>query len=161
ATELNSSDSDAFYYLGRLLFTRKDDSAALAAFRRAIQLNSNNVKAYNQLGQTYEDLSDFESARRAYLRAIELEQHQPERSHWSYYNLGLLCLKVGRTQEAMAYLYQSELRDPRWSEGKVSLAMALMDAGKLDAALAKLREAVAIDSRNANAHYQLGRVLSK
>ena len=161
AAELNSSDPDAYYYLGRLYFTRKDMLAALETFRRTIELSPSSVKAYNQLGQTYEGLAEFVPARQAYLKAIELEQRQQEKSQWPYYNLGLLCLREGQSQEAINYLRQSELRNPKWADAKVKLAMALLDADKIDEASAKLREAVAIDSGNADVHYQLGRVLSK
>jgi tetratricopeptide (TPR) repeat protein len=161
AVELNPSDTDAYYYLGRLYFTRKDMLAALKAFRRAIQLDPTSVKAYNQLGQTYEGLTDFEAAREAYAKAIELEQHEQQKSQWPYYNLGLLCLREGQSQQAIDYFRISELRNPKWAEVKLKLGMALLDAGRTAEAAAKLREAAALDPNKPDVHYQLGRVLSK
>lgn len=160
AIELNANDSESFYYLGRLYFTRDNMPDALTAFQRAVQLDSSSVRAHNHLGQAFEGLGQYAAARGAYLKAIELEQRQTAKSHWPYFNLGLLCLNQGRFSEAVNYLRLSVHRNPSWSQGKLKLAKALLATGDSGSAGALLREVIETDPQNATAHYQLARLLS-
>ncbi len=161
AAELNPSDPETFYYLGRLYFNRKDILAAVEALKKALHLDPSNVKFQDHLGYAYEGLGDFAAAREAYLKAIELEQRQAANLHWPYYNLGLLCLKEGKTQEAVTYLRQSRAKNPSWPDGKVKLARAFVTAGKPEEAIVQLKQVLQADPENADAHYQLARALNK
>ena len=160
-TELDPLDSEAFYYLGRLYFTRNDMRAALAAFEKAVGLDPNSVKAFNHIGQTREALSEFGQARKAYLKAIDLERKQAVKSQWPYYNLGALCITEGKAGEAIGYLRQALDRNPSWPKGKIRLAMALTSVGKFEEALVQLNEVLRMDANDADAHYQLGQLLTK
>lgn len=160
STELNGNDPEAYYYLGRLGFTRNDMPAALTAFQKALKLDPASVRTHNHLGQTFEGLGQYESARSAYLKAIELEQEQKAKSRWPYYNLGSLFLNQGRFPEAIAYLRQALRPNPSWTQGKLKLAKALLSAGDSAGARALLLEVIATEPQNATAHYQLARLLS-
>ena len=161
ATELNSNDADAFYYLGRLYFSADNPLSALTAFQKAIELDPSSVRAHNQLGQTYEALSRSQDAEREYRQAISLEEKQPKKSPWPYYNLGLLCLEAGRTQEAISYLHQALDRNPTFGAAQVKLAVALTKQNHSDEAFQLLQTAIREDPRNAEAHYHLGQLLSR
>jgi Flp pilus assembly protein TadD len=159
ATELNGSDSDAFYYLGRLYFSVDNPLQALSAFRRALELDPSSVRACNHLGQTYEALARPQEAEQAYLKAIALEIRQPKRSEWPYYNLGLLYLNQGRTADAVPLLKQALERSPAMVEANVKLGLAMVNTHQ-DAEAEKLfSRALALDPQNAEAHYRLGRLL--
>jgi tetratricopeptide (TPR) repeat protein len=161
ATELMPDDPDAFYYLGRLYFSADNAVAALAAFQRAIALDPSSVRGHNQLGQTYEGLGRPADAERAYLKAIELEGNQLKKSEWPYYNLGLLYLNSGRSEDSMSYFQQALACNPAFPEAKIKLAAALSNQKLSNEALKLLEEAVKIDPRNAEAHYRLALLLSK
>ena len=161
ATELDPRDTEAFYWLGRLYFTRNDMPAALGAYEKMVALDPNNVKAFNHIGQTKEALSEFGQAKEAYLKAIELERKQAVKSQWPYFNLGILFIKEGKPEEAIGYLRQALDRNPSWPKGKVKLAMALTSVGKFEDALFQLNEVLQADAQNAEAHYQLGKLLKK
>ena len=161
AAELTPDDADAFYYLGRLHFSTDNAVAALAAFQRAIALDPSSVRAHNQLGQTYEALGRPADAERAYLQAIEQERNQLKKSEWPYYNLGLLYLNSGRSEDAIAYFHQALACNPAFPEAKIKLAVALSNQKLPNEALKLLEEAVKIDPRNAEAHYRLALLLSK
>ncbi len=161
ATELNPNDADAYYYLGRLFFSSDNARDALTAFQRALTLDPSSVRARNHLGQTYEALARFPEAERAYKEAIEIEAKNSKKSEWPYYNLGVLYLSDGRTEQAIVYLRQALERNSAFTEAKVKLAMALCQTNQADAALALLNDAVRTDPTNAQAHYQLALLLVK
>jgi tetratricopeptide (TPR) repeat protein len=161
ATELTPNDPDAFYYLGRLYFSLDNAVAALAAFQRTIVLDPSSVRGYNQLGQTYEGLGRPADAERAYLKAIELERNQQKKSEWPYYNLGLLYLNSGRSEDSMAYFRLALACSPEFPEAKVKLAVALSSQKSSDEALKLLEEAIQTDPQNAEAHYRLALLLTK
>ena len=161
AAELDPADGEALYYLGRIRFTRHDLPGAALIFEKVVALDASSVRGYNQLGQTYEGLSRFEEARKAYLRAIELERAQSARSEWPYFNLGVLSMKEGKPEEAAGYLRQALERNPSWPEGKVQLAVSLGSINQYEEARTLLAEVIEADPRNADAHYQMGRLLMK
>ena len=161
ATGLDSSDTEALYYLGRLHFTRNDAPEALRIFEKLVLLDNSNVRGYNHLGQTYEALTRFDDARAAYRKAIELQQTQPAKSQWPYFNLGLLFLKEGRPQEAIGLIRQALAINSDWAEGKTQLAIALSSADQYDEARLLLKEVLQNNPKNADAHYQMGRLLLK
>ena len=140
---------------------RDNPAGALAAFQKATELDASSVRAHNHLGQAYEALVQYPAAREAYLKAIELEKKQKAKSEWPYFNLGALCLREGRAAEAEGYFRQALERQPRWSEGKAKLGMALLTLDKLPEALSCLEQAVQIDPQNADARYQYARLLIK
>ena len=161
ATDLDSSDTEALYYLGRLHFTRNDAPEALRIFERLVLLDKNSVRGYNHLGQTYEALTRFDDARAAYRKAIELDRTQPARSQWPYFNLGVLYLKEGRPEEAIGLIRQALVINSDWPEGKTQLAIALSSADQFDEARLLLKEVLQNNPTNADAHYQMGRLLLK
>jgi len=161
ATEIDPSDSEAFYYLGRLYFTGHNLPEALALFEKLTVIDKSSVRGFNHLGQTLEGLSRFEEAKAAYQRAIQLEQTQSIKSEWPYYNLGVLYLKEGRAQEAVGLLQQALTRNVNWQEGKIQLAVALFSSNHDEDARNILTDVLAADPKNADAHYQMGRLLLK
>ena len=161
ATELTPNDPDAFYYLGRLYFSTDNAIAALAAFERAIALDPSSVRDHNQLGQTYESLGRAADAERTYLKAIELERSQSKKSEWPYYNLGVLYLNKGRSEDSVPYFRQALARNSAFPEAKIKLAVALSNQKLATEALRLLEEAVKTDPQNAEGHYRLALLLSK
>ena len=161
AVKLNPSDSEALYYLGRIYFTRQDLPNALATFEKLMLLDKTSVRGFNHLGQTYEALSRFEEARSSYQKAIDLEKAQTKRSEWPYFNLGVLNLKEGRQQEAIGLLREALVRNTDWPEARIQLAVALSSTGQYEEAKALLEGVLQTDPKNADAHYQMGRLLLK
>lgn len=161
ATELNPSDGDAYYYLGRLYFSTDNARGALAAFERALEIAPSSVRAHNHLGQTYEALGRLPEAEAAYNQAIELERKQSKKSEWPYYNLGLLYLNDGRTDQAISLFRQALDRNSALTEARINLAKALSQTNQTDAALKLLNDALGTDPKNAQAHYRLALLLLK
>ena len=161
AASLLPEDFDARYYLGRVYFEGSKLTLAVESFQRAIELDPRSVKARNHLGQSLEGLTRFEEAKNAYQDAIELERQGPERSEWPYYNLGTLLLAEGDTEQAVGLLERALERNPSSSQTRTKLGAAYSAASRLQDAEEQLREVVRAEPSNADAHYQLGRVLMK
>ncbi len=159
AGNLSPADSDVRYYLGRIQFERHNLPAALQSFQSAIALDPKSVRGFNHLGQTYEGLARFEDAGAAYRKAIELDRQQTKRSEWPYFNLGVLSLKEGRAEDAANWLREALERRPSWSEATVQLAAALGSANQFKEARQLLDDLLTADPKNAQAHYQLARLL--
>ena len=155
------NDFDARYYLGRVYFEGSKLTLALESFRMAIELDPRSVKARNHLGQTLEGLTRFDEAKDAYRNAIELEQEGAERSEWPYYNLGTLLLAEGDTGQAVILLERALERNPSSLQTRTKLGAAYSAASRLQDAAEQLRGVVREEPANADAHYQLGRVLMK
>ena len=154
-------DFDAHYYLGRLYFEQSKLALALELFEMAITLDPGSVKAHNHRGQTLEGLTRYDDASSAYRDAIEIEGSGGERSEWPYYNLGSLLLAEGHASKAVELLGMALERNPSSIQTKTRLGTALSAASRLEEAEAHLRSAVKAEPRNADAHYQLGRLLMK
>jgi tetratricopeptide (TPR) repeat protein len=73
----------------------------------------------------------------------------------------VLYLKEGRAQEAVGLLQQALTRNVNWQEGKIQLAVALFSSNHDEDARKILTEVLAADPKNADAHYQMGRLLLK
>jgi len=161
ASQLAASDADIRYYLGRIQFERQNLPAALESFRTAVALDAQSVKGFNQLGQTYEGLARFDEARAAYEKAIEIDRRQAKRSEWPYFNLGVLLIKEGRAGDAAGWLREALTVKPSWPEARVQFAVALGSANQLGDARLVLEELLRAEPNNAQAHYQLARLLVK
>ena len=161
ACELSPADSEARYYLGRVHFERQNLPAALESFRRVIVIDPGSVRGYNHLGQTLEGLARFEEARSAYKKSIELDQGPGKKSEWACFNLGVLALKEGQAQEAIQWLKEALLRRPSWPEATVQLAAALGSVAHFEESRQLLEELLTVEPKNADAHYQLARLLLK
>ncbi len=161
ATELDSADPEALYYLGRLHFNRNDAPEALRIFEKLVLIDKASVRGYNHLGQTLEAISRFDDARAAYRKAIELEATQQAKSEWPYFNLGLLCLKEGRAQEAIGLIREALARNKDWPEARIQLAAALFLSDRHEDAQVILTEVLEKNPKSADAHYQMGRLLLK
>jgi tetratricopeptide (TPR) repeat protein len=161
AVELSPRDSESFYYLGRVYFTASNMPLAYSAFQQTIKLDPGSVRAHNHLGQTLEGLARFDEAKAAYLTAIKLEGSQKVRSEWPFHNLGALLLQQGEPEQAAAYFREALARNPGLVSSKVKLAMALSLSSQLEEARTVLEEALQVDPKSAEVHYQLARLLTR
>jgi len=154
-------DEEARYYLGRVYFSRQNMPAALATFKEVIQIEPRSVRAYNHLGQTYEALNEFERAQEAYEKAIAIDRTAARRSEWPHYNLGVLHVKAGKAEEGLPHLREALQVQPKFGQGRTQLAVALAMLAQTEQAKAELEALISDEPSNADAHYQLGRLLLK
>lgn len=146
------------YWFGRIEYDAMQFTAAVGYFQHALQIDPNFMKAYDNLGLCYEALGNYDEATQTYKEAIRLSRTKPVCSPWPPLNLATLLVKIGRLEEAEAYLQESLRCDPRFPKAHYQMGLMLEKQKKDNDALRELKEAVANDPSYAEPHYLLGRI---
>jgi tetratricopeptide (TPR) repeat protein len=158
AVQMNPSDADAWYSLGRIRYSEQRFNDALSCFQQVLKLSPKSVKAENNLGLTYEATNQVDAAVAAYRQAIEWQNQGPhdQLSEQPLLNLGIVLLHRGNLAEAQPLLVQAVAlapKDPRIHEQLGHLYMQKTDYG---AAERELQTACELDPKNSSLHYLLG-----
>ena len=156
--EMNSSDPESWYNLGRLRYTEQRFSDAVDSFKHALTLASGSVKVENNLGLAYEGLNRTDDAVIAYRRAIALQDAgPPERaSEQPLLNLAIVLVHQAKLAEAQPLLLQAvhiAPQDPRIHE---QLGQLYMQQGNYVEAEKYLETATHLDPEKSNLHFLLG-----
>ena len=96
------------------------------------------------------DCQDYAEAYNLHGRLIQLGEHGPE----LYYNAGLLCQKLGRTDEAAKFYRQALDEDPQRLEALLNLGHVLMAAGEAEEARSCWRRAIREKPELAEAYFE-------
>jgi Flp pilus assembly protein TadD len=108
---------------------------------------------------TYEEAEAAFNERR-YEEAVELFTRYTERKSgnpWGYYMLGLSGRRTGDTDVAERAFGQALDLDPQHVKSLLNLSRVLLDTDRADVALARIGEALAIDSRSGDGYRLQGR----
>jgi tetratricopeptide (TPR) repeat protein len=158
AVAVDSTNKDAWYYLGRAYYTVARLEEARKAFLKVIDLAPRDVKAENNLGLIFESSGQPATAIEAYRKAIAWQEQIPHPSEQPYVNLGNLLLERGRAAEALALLEKAVALAPDNAFCHMTLGIGYRKAGQMVPALRELKRATELDPESAVAHYQLGRL---
>lgn len=157
AVALSPDSFDARFYLGRVLYGRKDFGGAVENLRAAVRLRPRHAEARFFLGTALESAGD---ARAALSEYEELSKLDPD-SVFGRLGRGALFVKQGKFEEAITLLRGAASADPKNFEAHLALGRALSLGGRLEEAAGVLRTAVSLAPRRADAHYQLGLALRR
>lgn len=139
AISLAPESADALGVKARLLYNRAEMPQALLAFQRAIELNPNDPQWQSHKGATLIMLGQPEAAMAAIDRAIRLSPRDPQLPLWQMFE-GVALLHLGRDNEAVERLNQAVNGNPKSAFGRLFLASALGNAGRLDDAQIQVQE---------------------
>jgi tetratricopeptide (TPR) repeat protein len=158
AVQMDPSDADAWYSLGRIRYTDQRFSDALSCFQRVLKLSPKNVKAQNNLGLAYEALNKTDAAVAAYRRAISWQNEGApnQRSEQPLLNLGIVLVHRRALDEAEPLLTEAATiapKDPRILE---QLGQLHMQKADYVAARRELQQACELDPENSGLHFLLG-----
>jgi len=156
--KLDSTNQDAWYYLGRAYYTKARLTEARKAFLTVLDIDPRNAKAENNLGLIFESSGEPAAAIEAYRNAIAWQEQSPHPSEQPYVNLGNLFMEQGRTTEALALLEKAVALAPENSFCHMTLGVYYRKIGQMDPAQRELERATQLEPDNAVAHYQLGRL---
>jgi tetratricopeptide (TPR) repeat protein len=158
AVTIDSTNKDAWYYLGRAYYARSRLNEARKAFQTILDLDPRDAKAENNLGLIFESSSDPDAAIDAYRKAIAWQEANSHPSEQPYVNLGNLLMEQGETKEAVTPLEKAVALAPNSGFCRMTLGVLYRKMGRLEGARRELELATQLDPENAVAHYQLGRL---
>ncbi len=157
AIALNPASFDAHFYLGRVLYVRKDYAGAVQALRVAARLNPRQPEARFFLGTALESSGDSAGAMAEYQGLVAADPN----SAIGQLGLGALLVKQGKIEEAIDALRRSVALDSGEFEAHWALGRALALREKYQDAVASFQKAIALAPNRADAHYQLGLALRR
>jgi tetratricopeptide (TPR) repeat protein len=128
-----------------------NSDAARRCFQEALMLRPGSADAIRGLAALALDCQDYTEAYDLHLRLIRLGEHGPE----LYYNAGLLCQKLGRTEEAAMFYQQALGEDPQRLEALLNLGHVLMALGQAEEARSYWRKAIHEKPELAEAYFEL------
>lgn len=158
AVQMNPSDADAWYSLGRIRYSEQRFRDALSCYQQALKFSPRSVKAENNLGLAYEATNQTDAAIVAYRQAIAWQDQGPhdQLSEQPLLNLAIVLLHRGEMTEAASLLTRAAVlapKDPRVHEQLGHVYMQKTDYG---AAEHELQQACQLDPKNSSLHFLLG-----
>jgi tetratricopeptide (TPR) repeat protein len=130
---------------------------AIAALQRAVASDPRSSDAYFRLGIALEKLGNIRGAIAAYGRAIELLPSLTE----AWFRAGALFYTLGHRDKAIGCFRRATATGGETSFGRLGEARALLTEDRNQEAEQVLRQALALDPKNAMAHDLLGNLLSE
>lgn len=157
AVAFDPRNEEAWYGLGRCLYSQSEFAEAQQAFQQALALDPRDVKAEANLGLAYEMGNKPEQAEQAYQAAVVLANGDPRTEEWPYLDYGSFLLEHDRPADAIPLLERAVKANPRCAACHGRLGRALAESGKAQQGVEELREAVTLAPRDPKLHYDLGR----
>ena len=138
--------------LGAYYNLQKKPSAALTAYKRAMEINPKNSRHWRAVGLTYEDMDQPVNAIKHFMKAIEL---QPGNAA-AYVNLGVVYGKTENLEKAAEYLNKAVELDPNNAHAHFNLGIAYNKMGKHALAIGYLKKAAEIKPDYPTVYIELG-----
>ena len=101
AIELDPTNAEAFYNLGKLYTSKKEYAKAIQAYDKAIDLDPSSPDAFFNLGFLYYGRKDYSKAEALFLKVTEL---QPAYLDEAYFNLAVVQNLQGKKKESIGNL---------------------------------------------------------
>jgi Flp pilus assembly protein TadD len=155
ALEMNPSDADGWYYLGRTKYNENRFSEAIDAFHNCLKLDAHNVKAEDNLGLSYEGLNQIEEATQAFRTAIAWQTGGSERDAQPYINMGMLLIDQEHPEASLAYLQEGVTLAPQNPKAHEQLGRAYLKLKRWNDAHNELEKAVQLAPNSSSLHYEL------
>lgn len=154
AIEIQPADAQAHCNLGNAYRQLGRLEEAAASVERALKITPGDYEAYNTLGVIQRDSGRYDEAVGCFQRAVEINRdHAP-----AWHNLGLALDHQNRHEQALQSLERALALRPD-PETLVGLGNALQKLGRLEAAVSRYREAIALQDDLVSAHSGLGTAL--
>ena len=119
--------------------------AGCASLGIYVRKDSLTAAQHNDLGISYEDQNKLNLAEKEYKRAI----HKDQSWHIPYFNLGNVCYKLSKKDEAIKYYRLGLELDSKNPDIMNNLAFVLMEDGRYEDAKEWIQKAIAIEAKPA------------
>jgi tetratricopeptide (TPR) repeat protein len=160
AIEIDPEHAHSYYHLGVVLHRQGKLDEAIAALRKVIELDPKlAANAYTELGMILcSGKHDYENGIAAFRQVIVLVP----KSARAHHNLGRALHRHGKRDEAIACHHQAIKLDSKFSLAYFDLGVLLCDhKHDYQGGITALRQAIALEPKNAGAHHNLGYALSR
>ena len=155
---LDATDLQARYYLGRTLYNENRFDEAVNAFREVLAHNGHDVKAEDNLGLSLEGLGQMAEAKAAYQQALAWQENTADRDAGPSLDLGNLLLGEDHVKEALPYLQRATVLAPFDPRTYRALGKAYTHLNRLEEARIALEKAVSLAPGEAATHYVLAQL---
>ena len=152
AIEENPDEAIGYINFGNLLASMNENDRAERFFQKAITLDEHAATAYYSLANLYYNAERFEEAAKLYEKAISNGIEGAD----AYFMLGKSFEKEGHTKLSLPYLQRAYELAPGDIQIALSYSIALASMEMFEQAEPLLKEILALDAENADAHYNLG-----
>jgi tetratricopeptide (TPR) repeat protein len=132
---------------------------AIAAFDRALQIEPGSVRALTNKATSLGALGQDEAAIATYEQALDADS-TGEFTKYVNYNLGLLLKKLARYEEAIDAYNRALEQEPTFGLALLDKAIACLESGRDEDALAALDLLVGVEPANGKAHALRASVLA-
>jgi predicted O-linked N-acetylglucosamine transferase (SPINDLY family) len=146
--------SEVLYLLGVIAHQAGRPAEAVELVRRALINGPDQGKCYSLLGLDLMALGMADEAEASFRRAIALDD-----SADNYNNLGVLCKKLGRLEDAIEAYQQALARDSGYTAAHYNLGSVYLANRQMEPAAECFRRAIDSDPKHARALAGLGQVL--
>lgn len=143
---------NSWMILGAFHETRKNDAAALQAYKRALDVDPTNSNRWLTIGVFYRERQQFARAIEYFKKAQEL---QPDLA-MPYMNLGAAYSDIRQFDRAIDYTLKAIALDPDLASAQMNLGSIYRKSGQPDKAIQHLEKAAALRPGNGAAHGHLG-----
>jgi tetratricopeptide (TPR) repeat protein len=115
AIELDPTNADAFYNLGKLYSSKKEYAKAIQSYDKATELAPSSPDAFFNLGFLYYGKKDYPKAEALFLKVTEL---QPAYLDEAYFNLAVVQNLQGKKEESIGNLERALEVNPKNERAK-------------------------------------------
>jgi predicted TPR repeat methyltransferase len=152
---IKPADPDALHFFGVLQHNLGNSAAGAAAIRRSLNVAPNNAHAWLNLGNILLEQERSVEARAAYERSAAIA---PELAD-AWYNLGICLRKMEDAPGAIRALDRAIASRSTHAPSHYQRGIAYRDSGRLDAAEADFRSAIALKPDYVEVYESLGMLL--
>jgi tetratricopeptide (TPR) repeat protein/mono/diheme cytochrome c family protein len=128
----------------------------ISGYQMMLRADPDNVGLHDDLAILFSQAGDLRSSAAQFAESLRLRPNTA-----SQYNLGRAMLGLSQWAEARAHFEKALALDPDYALAHQGLALVLANGGREDDAIRHLREAVRLNTRLEEAHYNLGVLLTR
>jgi tetratricopeptide (TPR) repeat protein len=157
ALDADSSQADAWYYLGDIYLAQGRLSEAVTSYYRVLELAPGHAAAQNSVGIAFAQQNNWDEAIYWFRQSI---QSQPDHAQ-AYSNLGIALANQGNLAEAESCYLQAIRIKPDFPEAYNNLGLVLGSLVRIPDAIEAYRRALALKPDYLEAEQNLGTALEK
>ncbi|MEI6207373.1 MAG: tetratricopeptide repeat protein [Desulfuromonadales bacterium] len=140
AVALDSSNIDAYNYLGNTYLQLKKNDDAIATFKKLVAVKPFDKDSAVNLGNAYAQSQKYVDAEKMYKKAVSLSPNDT----LANYSLGQTYLAENKLKEAETSFLKVTRLSPRDANGFYGLGATYNKMGKFDAAVSALKQSISL-----------------